>query len=418
MKTVIQVDNVSKHYRLGEFSSSSLSKNIIRSTKKVFKSLDDNEQDLYSEDENDVWSLRDVSFDVQQGDTLGLIGRNGAGKSTLLKILSRITTPTIGEVKLRGRVASLLEVGTGFHPDLTGRDNIFLNGAILGMRKKEIQRKFDEIVEFSGVEKYIDTPVKRYSSGMYVRLAFSVAAHLETDILIVDEVLAVGDAEFQKKCIGKMNEVSVTGGKTILFVSHNIQAIKQLCRSALLLEQGKLITIGQTSEVVDKYLKVENSTDFSVNFKDGERGNSFFYINQVSILDANKSEATTYEISKKYFIEIKYTLLKEERVKLSLILSARDGATLFGSLNNHEEFFYNKNQSPGQYKATIEIPGNFFNNGVFSISLATLFDYQENIVLENLMSFETSDDGILKKDYFGNYGGYFRPSLKWETQII
>ncbi len=415
MKRVIQIENVSKHYRLGEFSSASLSKSLIKSVKSILRKSDSDKNDPYSQDNNDVWSLRDVSFDVQQGDTLGLIGKNGAGKSTLLKILSRITTPTSGEVKIRGRVASLLEVGTGFHQDLTGRDNIFLNGAILGMRKKEIQRKFDEIVEFSGVEKYIDTPVKRYSSGMYVRLAFSVAAHLETDILIVDEVLAVGDAEFQKKCIGKMNEVSVSSGKTILFVSHNIQAIKQLCKSAVLLEQGKLIAHGNTSTIIDKYLNVEKSTNFSVDFEERERGNTFFYIKKISILDNQQNVAGSYEISKKYFIELKYVLLKPMKVKLSLILSSRDGATLFGSLNNHEQFYYDKIQDPGNYKSIIEIPENFFNDGIFTISLATIFDYQENILLENLMSFETIDDGWLKKDYFGNYGGYFRPFLKWET---
>lgn len=201
-----------------------------------------------------VWSLKDINFEIEQGDAVGIIGRNGAGKSTLLKILSRITSPTTGDIKIRGRIASLLEVGTGFHPELTGRENIYLNGAILGMRKKEITRKFDEIVDFAGIERYVDTPVKRYSSGMYVRLAFAVAAHLESEILIVDEVLAVGDAEFQKKCLGKMGEVSKGEGRTVLFVSHNMGSIRNLCANAILLENGNLLLSDQVDKCINAYL--------------------------------------------------------------------------------------------------------------------------------------------------------------------
>lgn len=204
---------------------------------------------------NYVWALRNISFEVKQGQVLGIIGRNGAGKSTLLKILSRTTTPTKGNIKIKGRVASLLEVGTGFHPELSGRDNIFLNGAILGMTKTEIRRKFDEIVDFAGVERYIDTPVKRYSSGMYVRLAFGVAAHLESEILIVDEVLAVGDSEFQKKCLGKMGDLSKAEGRTVLFVSHNIQAITTLTKKSVFLDKGRLVDFSSTPEVIKKYLE-------------------------------------------------------------------------------------------------------------------------------------------------------------------
>jgi lipopolysaccharide transport system ATP-binding protein len=208
-----------------------------------------------------VWALRDINFEVQKGEVLGIIGRNGAGKSTLLKILSSTTSPTLGEIRIKGKIASLLEVGTGFHPDLTGRDNIYLNGAILGMTKREITSKFDEIVQFSGVEKYIDTPVKRYSSGMYVRLAFGVAAHLEPDILIVDEVLAVGDAEFQKKCLGKMKEVSVNEGRTVLFVSHQMGAISQLCTNGIVLKNGTIAMIGPIKDAINEYLKKDNTGD-------------------------------------------------------------------------------------------------------------------------------------------------------------
>lgn len=201
-----------------------------------------------------VWSLKDVSFDIMQGDSVGIIGRNGAGKSTLLKILSQVTHPTTGQIKIKGKIASLLEVGTGFHPELTGRENVFLNGAILGMRKQEIKQKFDEIVAFSGVERYIDTPVKRYSSGMYIRLAFAVAAHLESDILIVDEVLAVGDAEFQRKCIGKMSQLGKSSGRTILFVSHNMAAIKSLCQKGVFMEKGRVKSVGETGDIINDYL--------------------------------------------------------------------------------------------------------------------------------------------------------------------
>ncbi|MBK7099096.1 MAG: ABC transporter ATP-binding protein [Sphingobacteriales bacterium] len=243
----IKIENLSKLYRLGEIGTGTLSHDLNRWFAK-FKGKDDpfakisriNHHKNNKISENEIWALKDINFEVKKGEVLGIIGKNGAGKSTLLKILSKITKPTSGEIKLNGKIASLLEVGTGFHQEMTGRENIFLNGAILGMTKAEIKRKFDEIVDFSGVEKFIDTPVKRYSSGMYVRLAFAVAAHLEPDILIVDEVLAVGDAEFQKKCIGKMKDVSEQEGRTVLFVSHNMSAIQNLCKNALLLNQGSV----------------------------------------------------------------------------------------------------------------------------------------------------------------------------------
>jgi len=245
---IISVENLSKLYRLGEISATGIkafTKRHFRKSQTVLNVADTSR--------DNIWAIRDVSFEVKQGEVLGIIGPNGAGKSTLLKILSRITDPTMGRAVLRGRVASLLEVGTGFHPDLTGRENIYLNGAILGMRKAEIARKFDEIVAFSEIDRFIDTPVKRYSSGMYVRLAFAVAAHLEPEILIVDEVLAVGDINFQKKCMGKMGDV-VKHGRTILFVSHNMTAVLNLCSRAILMDHGRVMDVGKTAEVVSKYM--------------------------------------------------------------------------------------------------------------------------------------------------------------------
>jgi lipopolysaccharide transport system ATP-binding protein len=258
--TAIKVENLSKIYRLGEIGTGTISRDMERWFKtKVLKQEDPflkigETNDRANKGASDiVYSLQDINFEINQGDAVGIIGRNGAGKSTLLKILSRVTTPTTGRINIKGRVASLLEVGTGFHPELTGRENIYLNGAILGMRKREIDRKLDEIIDFSGVERYIDTPVKRYSSGMYVRLAFAVAAHLESEILIVDEVLAVGDAEFQKKCLGKMGEVSKGEGRTVLFVSHNMDAVRELTSNSILLESGALTLYSNTNDVIFKY---------------------------------------------------------------------------------------------------------------------------------------------------------------------
>ena len=260
MSDVIKVENLSKAYQLGSIGTGTISRDLERFWAKM-RGKDDpflkigEENDRTKKGKSDiVWSLKDMSFDVKQGDAVGIIGRNGAGKSTLLKILSRVTAPTTGSIKVKGRVASLLEVGTGFHPELTGRENIFLNGAILGMRKSEIREKFDEMVDFAGVERYIDTPVKKYSSGMYVRLAFAVAAYLESEILIVDEVLAVGDAEFQKKCLGKMSDISQGQGRTVLFVSHNMDSIRKLCSSCIYLKNGSLSLQSSTQQAISSYL--------------------------------------------------------------------------------------------------------------------------------------------------------------------
>jgi lipopolysaccharide transport system ATP-binding protein len=260
-KLAIKAENISKQYRLGEVGTGTLSHDLNRFWHKLRNNEDPylkigDANDRRSKGESDyVWSLQDINFEVEQGDALGIIGRNGAGKSTLLKLLSKVTKPTTGNFKMNGRIASLLEVGTGFNPEMTGRENIYLNGAILGMRRQEITRKLDEIISFSGVERYIDTPVKRYSSGMYVRLAFAVAAHLESEILIVDEVLAVGDAEFQKKCLGKMGDVSKGEGRTVLFVSHNMSAIDALCNKTLMLENGRVLAQGRTKDIIAMYFK-------------------------------------------------------------------------------------------------------------------------------------------------------------------
>jgi lipopolysaccharide transport system ATP-binding protein len=299
VSTVIKVENISKQYRLGEVGTGALAHDVnkwwhkVRGKENPYLKIGETNDRTVKGESDYVWALKDINFEVKQGEVLGIIGRNGAGKSTLLKILSKTTTPTTGSIKIKGRIASLLEVGTGFHPELSGRENIFLNGAILGMTKREIKSKFDEIVDFAGVERYIDTPVKRYSSGMYVRLAFGVAAHLEPEILIVDEVLAVGDAEFQKKALGKMKEVSVEGGRTVLFVSHNMAAINKLCNTGLLMSKGNIEYIGNVRDTVDKYINLGNSSLGEINFK----GNSNIYASVIKIKIQNEKGEVTSELS-------------------------------------------------------------------------------------------------------------------------
>jgi len=300
---VVKAENISKQYRLGVVSGKSLSEDVKRLIYKLSGKADPlaaisevNDRTIKGGSEY-VWALKNIDFEVNRGEVMGIIGRNGAGKSTLLKILSRVTTPTTGTIKAKGRIASLLEVGTGFHPELTGRENVFLNGAVLGMSKSEIKRKFDEIVEFSGVARYIDTPVKRYSSGMYVRLAFAVAAHLEPEILIIDEVLAVGDSEFQKKCLGKMKEVA-GGGRTVLFVSHNMGAVSDICHKAILIEKGEVTKSGEANEVIAHYVNQTLHYDLTKadTLKDPEfrRGNGEIRFKNISLQNADHTDQNEY----------------------------------------------------------------------------------------------------------------------------
>lgn len=306
----IKAENISKQYRLGEVGTGTLSHDLNRFWSKIrgkedpYLKIGDTNNRTSTGGSDYVWSLKDINFEIEQGDAVGIIGRNGAGKSTLLKLLSKVTKPTTGNFKVNGRIASLLEVGTGFNPEMTGRENIFMNGAILGMRKHEIKRKFDEIVAFSGVEKYVDTPVKRYSSGMYVRLAFAVAAHLESEILIVDEVLAVGDAEFQKKCLGKMGDVSRGEGRTVLFVSHNLSAVKSLCNTGLLLQNGLLHFAGTVDETLDAYLLNNlNSQDSStLHFDINE--NKEAQIVEVKFTDEENNLCTEYFTNQDIYVHI------------------------------------------------------------------------------------------------------------------
>ncbi|MBW4603745.1 MAG: ABC transporter ATP-binding protein [Calothrix sp. FI2-JRJ7] len=320
--TVIRVENLSKKYILGhqqqENGSYKALRDVITDGVKSFgkRLLKPNGKQNFNPASEEFWALKNIYFEIKQGDRVGIIGRNGAGKSTLLKILSRITEPTEGQIKIKGRVASLLEVGTGFHPELTGRENIFLNGAILGMSRAEIQRKFDEIVDFAEVEKFLDTPVKRYSSGMYVRLAFAVAAHLEPEILIVDEVLAVGDAQFQKKCLGKMQDVA-SDGRTIIFVSHQVAAISNLCSSCMILQSGNLVFYGRTEHAIEQYLKpaAKSQKDEMSNLQDFRPSWAKPFITSARIIDSRDREQTCIPLLSDITFEMTFATQDASKLK-------------------------------------------------------------------------------------------------------
>lgn len=361
-KPIIEVKHLSKHYQIGmDRTYKRFTESVTNSVCHPLKTIREATQPKDS-----FWALKDVNFEVERGEVLGIIGRNGAGKSTLLKVLSRITYPTEGEIVMRGRVGSLLEVGTGFHPELTGRENIYFNGAILGMKKREIDDKFDEIVKFSGVEKFLDTPVKRYSSGMNVRLAFSVAAHLEPEILLVDEVLAVGDAEFQKKCLGKMGEVAKEG-RTVLFVSHNMGAISGLCNSALLLSEGSIESRGQVDSVIDGYLNSTiNEKNSIVTFNEDLQKEISIVSVQVRSIDSSHS---IIEINDNIEITIKYKVLHDVRGTNIYIGLDHNGTNIIKIFDiDYDRDLYSIRKQ-GLYCIKIEIPKTFLNIGQWSISV-------------------------------------------------
>ena len=403
MSIAIKAENISKAYQIGEFSTGTISNDIhrwwtmMRGKEDPYLKIGEANDRSKKGESNIVWSLKNINFDIQQGDAVGIIGKNGAGKSTLLKILSRVTTPTTGSVKVKGRIASLLEVGTGFHPELTGKENIYLNGAILGMRKNEIKKHFDAIVDFSGVERYIDTPVKRYSSGMYVRLAFAVAAHLESEILIVDEVLAVGDAEFQNKCLGKMGEVSKGEGRTILFVSHNMGAISSLCKKSLLLKNGMIDIYDSMDKVVDKYLQ-QNQTSIT-KYQAEDNIKDIFFREVFSI--RNNTENFTFGVSD----DIKLKLLIYNKIKIRLFI----GIALLDKHKNkiftshYEVEYFDTEQS----EITCNIPKNTICPGEYSFDCAlfsksnNVFDYVTDICKISIV--ETGSEMF----YDSNYGSIF-----------
>ncbi|MFC1792141.1 ABC transporter ATP-binding protein [Planctomycetota bacterium] len=391
-KSVIKIENLSKEYRFGIIGHGTLYKDLQSWWARIRGKEDPNSKitahSLQSSPAltgDRFWALKDISFDVKEGEVLGIIGRNGAGKSTLLKILSRVTTPTEGHVKIRGRISSLLEVGTGFHPELTGRENVYLNGMIHGMTKAEIKNKFDEIVDFSGVERFIDTPVKRYSSGMNVRLGFAVAAHLEPEILIVDEVLAVGDAEFRRKCLGEMKNVS-DGGRTVLFVSHNMQAIRQLCHRGIVLEGGKIVHRGPIDEIVDKYL-ASSSTDQNVNEDIPSRMHSHrnpeLEIFRIEMLDKDGQVISAPEVKQDFCLKIYYKFHKSGTYRIAIAFWNANNV-LLGRIAAPEKIHWLTGYEEDIYTLTVKV-NNVFHAGKHRILVAIrdkdniLIDQIENI---------------------------------------
>jgi lipopolysaccharide transport system ATP-binding protein len=376
---------------------------------------EENERTLKTESDY-VWALQDINFEVKKGDVMGFIGRNGAGKSTLLKILSKVTQPSRGTVKIKGRIASLLEVGTGFHPELTGRENVFLNGAILGMTKKEIRSKFDEIVDFAGVERYIDTPVKRYSSGMYVRLAFGVAAHLEPEILIVDEVLAVGDAEFQKKALGKMKDVSTNDGRTVLFVSHNMTALNSLCNTAIYLRNGKIVKTGEALEVINEYLISGSEIQTRKFWVDSDSpGDDVAKLKSARLIDSDGNDIDAIDFYRGGGVEFVYEVLKEGFCPMpNLHLYNQKGDYVLASSESD-----NKVNAKGVYKTTMWIPGHFLNDGRYIVGFAasTFIPERVHFYEKEALVFDVIEDMNLRDiEYRGSMPGIVRPRLEWVTK--
>lgn len=409
---VIKVENISKQYRLGDVGSGSMRDDFKRFRFKLMGKDDPfariGEENIRNKQSNSdyVWALKDINFELGKGEILGIVGNNGAGKSTLLKILSRTTGPTTGSIKMKGRIASLLEVGTGFHGELSGRENIYLNGSILGLRKYEITKKLDEIIEFAGVERYLDTPVKRYSSGMYIRLAFGVAAHLESDILIVDEVLAVGDAEFQKKCLGKMKDASHKEGRTVLFVSHNLAAVNQLCTSGILLNNGTINSLGKTSvaNIIDAYLK---SSQPSISIVD--RSDAAIHGNHFSLLrlsDNNGNFKSDFQFNQEINIHVKINLPDyNEYLELAIRIEDKNRVPVF---TIHESLckFYDESSITS---LIITIPKKFLTPGFYSMVVCINYPGVTNYdLLENILPFSLLDTGSEFSRYENlNYGSVF-----------
>ena len=368
------------------------------------------------------WALQDVSFEVKQGEVVGIIGRNGAGKSTLLKILSRITGPTAGEVVLYGPVGSLLEVGTGFHPELTGRENIYLNGSILGMSRGEIRRHFDAIVDFAEVEQFLDTPVKRYSSGMYVRLAFAVAAHLNPQILIVDEVLAVGDAAFQKKCLGKMSEVADQEGRTVLFVSHNMTAVQTMCRRVLWLQRGRITAEGPPADVVPRYQEsgIAISTERVWDNIDDAPGSDMVRLHRAAVRAADGTSPESINVRTPLLLEFDYWNLRQDtRLNPSITVINEMGLTIFASFPITDSAWHGRPFPTGLFRSVCRIPGDLLNNGKHHVNL--LFVKDEGTLLsqhEDVLVFNVEDSQELRGSWHGQWSGTMRPMLQWSTQRL
>jgi lipopolysaccharide transport system ATP-binding protein len=421
----IKFENISKQYHLGKIGTGTLSHDINRWWTMNFRGKEDpylkigQVNDRSSKADGDyVWALKDINFEVKHGEVLGIIGKNGAGKSTLLKILSRVTSPTTGRITAHGRIASLLEVGTGFHPELTGRENVYMNGAIMGMSKAEITRKFDEIVDFSGIEKYIDTPVKRYSSGMTVRLGFAIAAHLEPEILVVDEVLAVGDAEFQKKAIGKMQDVSRGEGRTVLFVSHNMAAVKSLCSNGLLLKNGFILKSGEINAIVASYLKDDNGINNYKFWSEPSVKKDGFELLEIGIKSKNKNYPDIMNVDDVLEFITRYRIINSfDALHLTIHLKDEQGNKLFSTSGIKSDMIYS--HEIGEYIQKFEIPANYFNWGNFSIDLFVVENKKKVMIVENdILTFTLTNQQLEIGQWMGREPGGITPLFRWEKKKL
>jgi lipopolysaccharide transport system ATP-binding protein len=420
---IIKVEHLGKRYRIGvgKQQPDSISGNIAATLASPFQYL---RSRLRPPTEAEVlWALQDISFEVKAGEALGIVGHNGAGKSTLLKILTRITDPSVGRAVLNGRVSSLLEVGTGFHPELTGRENIYLNGTILGMRRHEIDRQFDAIVDFSGVEKFIDTPVKRYSSGMRVRLGFAVAAHLEAEILLIDEVLAVGDAQFQKQCLGKMSDITSGEGRTIIFVSHNMTALQSLCSRAIWLEHGKLLADDDAIEIVGNYLNraIDTTTErvWHEQSSDGPAGDAIRMVRAaVMPVTGEPGDMITLETPVKF--EFEYEVLQPDlRINLGLGLFNEEGVLAFYDTGGTDEEWLNRIRPVGRYQSVCYVPSHFLNDGIYRIKLNFIHDETRNLLqCKDLLTFFVNDTNEDQRARFKKIPGALETDRLEERKAI
>lgn len=417
----IQVENLGKRYRIGKsVQATSSRQRILQKLSAPFGYLASTFREPVADEI--IWALKDVSFQVKSGEVIGLIGRNGAGKSTLLKLLSRITEPTHGRALIDGRVGSLLEVGTGFHPELTGRENIVLSGTILGMKRAEINRKFDEIVAFAGIERFLDTPVKRYSSGMYVRLAFAVAAHLEPEILLVDEVLAVGDAAFQKKCLGKMGDVA-SEGRTVLFVSHNMVAVQNLCQRVIWLHDGQIRREGSTNEVLNQYLSVSYSAKTEQVWPDRVTapGNEMVRLHRVSIRPEQGLPSDPIGMSTPLLVEVEFwNLVPDARLHTGLHIYTEQQIVAFTTNSNETDWLTrDRPLAAGLYRSVCRIPGDFLNAGLHRVMLLILINGLKIIFRhEEALLFEVLELEERAGAWYGKEPGAVHPKLAWQTEYL
>ncbi len=427
MSTAIEFNHISKQYRLGLVSTRTLSHDldrwfqttILRREDPYLKIGEVNDRASKGNSEY-VWALRDIDFKVEQGDVVGIIGKNGAGKSTLLKLLSKVTAPTTGTIRAKGRIASLLEVGTGFHQEMTGRENIYMNGAILGMTKQEITRKLDEIVDFSGCERYIDTPVKRYSSGMMVRLGFAVAAHLDPEILVVDEVLAVGDAEFQKKAIGKMNDISRGEGRTVLFVSHNMTSIKSLCKHGVILQNGQLIDQGDIDPIVTHYLRGDSAIDNHKSWAEPHYKGKGFELLEIGVRPKGGDYTDIMRVTDELEIVMRYRLTQTlNNFWITLHLKNEQGERIFSTTGANR--CYDKHHEAGEYEQICTIPADFLNWGTFSIDFMA-FDQPNNILClvseQDIISFTLNSRPVAVGGWMGKEPGDITPLFDYTEKKI